>query len=362
MRVSLGAARGEELAAVLVGDDGDVVGANPPGLVDDLLLVHPHERPQHRHARGSCDDGHVVQGLRRHLSDRLAGDQGARARVAGDALGDAQHHAPVDHHAQRRRHGQHDLALQLAEGHEVQARPHLVARQHLRHLTDFLLRRPRQERVAVEVHQHHRAAPLHQPQGGDGRIDAAREQSRHAPADAGRQAAGTLHLVEMVEGRILQELDTDRERPAVEIHLPAARLLDAPAEFPLDLRRRHRQVLHRAAHADAEAGGVDARQVGQQGVAHRGHVGRHVGRLREVGHAEDVQEAIADLRVVGLGLEHHLDAPHQRPHVAHAEIRSHPANVPHELADEVRPVAALEGDFLIVDDDGIHWPPLASSL
>ena len=66
---------------------------------------------------------------------------------------DAQHQPPVDDHAQSPGHAQRHLPLQLAERHEIQPRPQLIARQHLGQPPRLLLRGVRQERRAVEVHE-----------------------------------------------------------------------------------------------------------------------------------------------------------------------------------------------------------------
>ena len=66
-----------------------------------------------------------------------------------------------------------DLLLDLPKRHEVDARPLLPASQQRDQLARFLLRGARQNRIAVEVDERHRAAALHHAVGGDRRIDAA---------------------------------------------------------------------------------------------------------------------------------------------------------------------------------------------
>ena len=97
-------------------------------LGGDLELVHADERPQHRQVGHLVDAGEVVQGLRGHLPHALAGDQRQRARAPRQRLRDAQHEAPVDHHARGPGHRQHDRALDLAEGHEEEARVRTATR------------------------------------------------------------------------------------------------------------------------------------------------------------------------------------------------------------------------------------------
>ena len=103
------------------------------------------------------------------------------------------------------------------------------------------------------------------PIRGHRRIDAAREQARHAAAGAGRQAAGARLLAEEIERVVRHHLDVNRQRRLVEIDVPTLRLLDEPAHFALDLRRRERQPLVGSRRRHAERLGLPVAQVGQDG-------------------------------------------------------------------------------------------------
>ena len=110
----------EERAAVGVGLDGGREGPDGPRLLRDLELVHPDERAQHRHRRHLVDPGQVLERLGGDLAKALAGDQRRRAHAPGQRLRDAHHEAPVHDHAGRRREGEDDLALDVAERHQEQ--------------------------------------------------------------------------------------------------------------------------------------------------------------------------------------------------------------------------------------------------
>ena len=71
---------GKHGAAVLVGQDGGLKGADLPGDADDLLLVHAHHRAG-GWAGGTrrVGGGHGLHGLAGHLAQALAGDHGPRA-------------------------------------------------------------------------------------------------------------------------------------------------------------------------------------------------------------------------------------------------------------------------------------------
>ena len=106
---------------------------------------------------------------------------------------------------------QHDLLLDLAERHEEQPRAELKLRQQPHELARLLLRRAREDRIAVEVDEEHAAAAPHQPPRRHRRIDAARQQAGDAAADADRQAARARLLAEEVERLVRQRLDVNRQ-------------------------------------------------------------------------------------------------------------------------------------------------------
>ena len=91
--------------------------------------------------------------------------------VCAIASRNAQHQPPIDDHAQRGRHGEHHLLLNFAEGHHVQARELLIARQHRGELAHLFLRGARENRITMKVYRDDAAAALHQP-------DSTRQASR----------------------------------------------------------------------------------------------------------------------------------------------------------------------------------------
>ena len=90
--------------------------------VDDLLLVRPDQRTQHRHVDDVVDARDVLERLRRDLSEAVAGHERLRAFPPRDLGRDAHHQPPVQHDAQRRRRGDDDLLLRVPERDEVQRR------------------------------------------------------------------------------------------------------------------------------------------------------------------------------------------------------------------------------------------------
>ena len=135
-----------------------------------------------------------------------------------------------------------------------------------------------------------------------------------------------------------------------QVDVPAARLLDAPADLALDFGRGHRKPLVRAPHRDAEGARIFrieiAQDLGSDGV----DVERRLPGAGEVPGAKDLRQSIAHPGPVGAVAEHDLDTPLERAHLPDIEVGGRLADVPDEPRHEPGPVPALERDLLIVDD------------
>ena len=89
--------RRKQLAAILILDDRDREGSEPLGLRDDLVLVHPNQRPEHRQRGHRPDRLQVFERLRRDLADHLARSRAPpRTHPSRHRLGDAQHQPAID--------------------------------------------------------------------------------------------------------------------------------------------------------------------------------------------------------------------------------------------------------------------------
>src|SRR5439155_192921 len=91
--------------------------ADRPTRLGDVLRAALGRLPE---AERLADHGQVGERLRRHLPEAVARDQRLGARPARQRLRDAEHHAPVEDHAEGAPHGGHDLPLHLAERHQVE--------------------------------------------------------------------------------------------------------------------------------------------------------------------------------------------------------------------------------------------------
>ena len=159
-----------------------------------------------------------------------------------------------------------------------------------------------------------------------------------------------------------QQLDVDGERCLVEIDRPSARLLDAPADFALHLRRRHRKSLVRAPHADAKAAARSLAEVVEDRPCDGVDVERGSSRVGKVRDAERPPHALARRLAAGAWTELNLDAPHQRAHGDDIEVRKRPPQIADKPAEEPRTVLPLERDLLVVDDDRIHQVAAAAAM
>ena len=275
-------------------------------------------------------------------------------RPARQALGDPQHQTPIDHDPQLGRHREHDLLLQLAERHHDQPRSELMSREQRGDLADLLLGRARQNRVAVKMNQQHRAAAAHHAIRGDRRIDAARQQARHAAARSSRHAARGRLFAEEIERAVRQHLDVHGKGGVLEIDAPAPRLLDDPAHFAFDLRRRERQPLVGTRGRDAERVGLTAAQVGENCGRQRAEVVRAPIGVREVRDAEHPPQPIPHLVPRRVRSQLELDPAGNRSHRRHVQPGERAFDIANQQLNEPRAVLALQRKFLVVNNDRLH--------
>ncbi len=163
-----------------------------------------------------------------------------------------------------------------------------------REFAHLFLRRAGEDRVTVEMHEEHPAAPSHQTPGRNRGVDPTGEQARHAPAHAHGHAAGPAFLAEIIERVVRQRFDMDGELRLVEIDQPALRLLDAAADLALDLRRGHRKPLVGSAGRHTERPGGPAAEVHKNRARDRVHVERRASSLGKVGDTEHPGDAISN--------------------------------------------------------------------
>ena len=202
----------------------------------------------------------------------------------------------------------------------------------------------------MEVDKGHIAAALHHPVRGDRRVESARQQGDDPARGSGRQAPKCASLVEVIERLVCQQLDMDDQLGGAQVHLPAARLLDPPADLALDLRRGEREPLVRAACQHPEAAALPVAEVADDGRGDRLDLERRPLRVGVVGDPEGAPDPLAHHFPVRAGAELELDAAHQDPDGRHVQIGHGAPQVAHESRDEPGTVLSLEGQLLVVND------------
>ena len=317
-------ARGEDGAAILIGEDGEVEGVDPARNGDNLTLVHPDQRTEHRHRSRVVRGGDGLQGLARHLTETLAGDERGAALDLRDAFRDA-HHEPANQDGEIiLRALVENLLLHAREGNRNHIHPSGVGRDAGKQLGDLLLgalacigRAGKMDRR--ELH----AALGHHPRG-HGAVDAAADENGGLAARAdGDPARALLRLAMDVRGKIadlhanrhVRLMDVDRQvRESVE---------QTRADLGGDLRRIKREFLIGALRLHLErphAGQLRAQVLNGGGADGLHALLRHAG-AREGDHAEDLAHAFhRALKIRALSgrdgdrrLRHaHLELPERR--------------------------------------------------
>ena len=82
----------------------------------------------------------------------------------------------------------------------------------------------------------------------------------------------------------------------------------------------------------------------------------------EVCNAECRHDPSLDLFPVGVWAQYQLETPHEGAHPNDIEVGGRRAKIPNQALDKPRAIASLEGDFLIVNDDGVHTHGLPFEL
>src|SRR5262249_41072852 len=126
-RARFGEPAGEQLAAVLGRQVGELERPELLGLADDLGLVPGEQRSQERKRSGALDDAEVLKRLARDLTERVAGDERLCPLPTRELCGDADHQPPLREHLQTACAGRRELTLRLAERDDEKPRPSLEA-------------------------------------------------------------------------------------------------------------------------------------------------------------------------------------------------------------------------------------------
>ena len=179
----------ERLAGYPVGPD---LACQP----EDFRFIVTGKRPIDRQVKSTVDGREVVQRLRGHLRDAVAGDQAQRALRAGNFPCNTRHHAAIEQDAVALMRPRHNLALHSVEGNKIQAGRELVGRQR----ADQVLRHPARRitpwrGAAEKVHEGNVTATAHHLVRRHRGIEPAGKQRDQPATRDGGQTAGALHAV-----------------------------------------------------------------------------------------------------------------------------------------------------------------------
>ena len=150
------------------------------------------------------------------------------------------------------------------------------------------------------------------------------------------------------------DFDVDGQLGLLEINPPAEHGSHGRSQFPLDLRRRQWKPLVGPSCGDAEARRRLTVQIAQNRRREIAEIRPCAARLREVGDTEDAGQPLPNGIPRRFGSEHHLDSSHQRANRPDVEIAHGTPDMAGQPRNEPWPVAALQRNLLIVDDDGSH--------
>ena len=346
--------RGEEAAAVLIRQDGDLVAAKRPRLLNDLLLVAADQGAEDRHSNRLLDHRKVVQCLGGHLPQAFPCHQGLGTLSPRDLRRDPHHESPVEHHAQRSRRLGDDLPLHFAERDKIESREMLESCKALDEIRRLLARGAVLKRMAVEVDEDGMAAPLHQPVRRNRGVDPARKQHHDAAAHPDREAARSRLAAKGEVDLPGQDFDVQRHLGVFQVHPRPRPTLHGGAQLPVDLLRLQRERLVRPARRHLERFEVSP----FQRAIHAGLQGVHVRlcplRQREVGDTEDAPHPLADRRPIRV-LGKRQDKP-PRPLVRPADPRPRrrTQEIRRKPPQEERLVLALETDLVVVHHHVAH--------
>ena len=145
------------------------------------------------------------------------------------------------------------MALDLAEGDEVEPQAVLEAGQALGEGLGLLPARPREEGEGVEVHEDHLRPPAHEAVGGHRGVNPPGEEGHHPPRDPGGKPPGARVALHLQEGRPGEHPDHELPLRPLEPHRGARFSLHESPEGPLYLRGGEGKRFVGALGGDAEA-------------------------------------------------------------------------------------------------------------
>ena len=226
-------------AAVLVGKNGGLEGADLLGDGHDLFLVHADHGTEH--GKGADLVGHVQgrQGLGSHLADALAGHQAQASAPLCQHLRDPHHVAAHDDGQLVMGTLLVDIELDLRKVDVVQIDGAGIAGHQRGQVLDLLQGALAGIGRRVVIDRVQPDAPLADHVAGHGGVDAAGKQQHGLSADAAGKASGPGDLVG-IEEHLLPDLHVHHDLGVMDIHAETGQgFQDGVAQLRIDLQGIH---------------------------------------------------------------------------------------------------------------------------
>ena len=233
----------EDRTAVLIGEDGSLIGPDLLGDRDDLLLIKTDQGTEDRQGAYFIGDAQGGQGLGSDLTDALAGDQAQAFAPLRQQLGDPHHIAAHDDGQLVMGTFLIYIELDLCKVDVMQVDGACVFRYLLCQVFDLAQSPFAGIRRGVEIDRVQLDASLGDHVAGDRGIDTAGQQQHGLAADAAGQTAGTGNHMG-IHGELLPDLDIEHDLGIMDIHLQTGlRLQNGMSHFGVDLQGIHRILL-----------------------------------------------------------------------------------------------------------------------
>ena len=185
------------------------------------------------------------------------------------------------------------------------------------------------------------------------------DQAGDFPADAHRHAAWPLNLFDRVVDLFGEQLEMDREVGIFQTDFLACSFTDGSAHVPRDLHRGQSQPFVGSFRRYAKGRKRFRSKRVDDCFAERFQVwmgqieGQPVGE-RKVGDSEDSCKPFSDGLVRNRVRQDHANPAAKILDPSDAEVLERPLDIAYEPLLEIFPVAAFEGEFVVVDDRASH--------
>ena len=126
-------------ATVIVGFNGEGIGADALGETDDLFFVKPNEGSNHRNMDGPLGGDQIGKSLRGDLAQTVPCDNRLRFFLSGNQLSEAHHESSIEDDSIGGRRFDRHFSLQVGKGDQIDSGSLTPTAQFSGNLDDFSL-------------------------------------------------------------------------------------------------------------------------------------------------------------------------------------------------------------------------------